>query len=288
MKINFNNDKNCTIIGLIVNFFLVLIKFIAGIVGKSQTMIADALHSLSDGIATMTVYFSLSFSQKPPDENHPYGHGNIEVLTATFVAILMLLTGIFLGHAAIHTIIHKHYTTPENITIYIALLSIIIKELLYRYTFFVGKNMNSPMLIANAYDHRSDAFSSVGALIAITATKLNLKIMDAVGSIIISIFILKMAVDILKENTSIIMNASPPEKTQNEINQIISSVKGVYRSQSTKIHRVGRCLYIETEIYVDKELTLQEAHKIAEEVKNVLKAYNSQIKDISVHVEPYI
>lgn len=286
MKINFYNDKTCTIIGLIVNSFLVIIKFLTGILGKSHTMIADALHSLSDEIATLAVYFSISFSKKPADRNHPYGHGNFEVLISIFVAILIFITGVFLGYSAIHTLLHKHYTTPKTVTIYIAIVSIITKELLYRYTFSVGKNLNSPMLIANSYDHRSDAFSSIGALIAIVAAKLGILVMDSIGSVIISIFILKMSIDILKENALIIMETTPSERMQNEIDNLISSVDGVYNSSNTKIHRVGRDFFIETEIQVDKELTLQEAHNIAEEVKKVLKNYNAQIKDITVHIEP--
>ncbi len=165
-------------------------------------------------------------------------------------------------------------------------MSIIVKELLYRYTYFVGKNLNSSMLIANAYDHRSDAFSSVGALLAIISAKLGLRIMDPIGSIIISLFIFKMGVDILKENTSIIMDALPSKQMQTYINTLINSVEGVRGFSATKIHPVERNFFIEVEIFVDKELTIEEAHKIAEEVKNVLKNYNEQIKDVTIHIEP--
>ncbi len=286
-KINFFSDRICTLLGLVVNSFLIILKFLAGIIGRSQTMIADSLHSLSDGVATFVVYISLNFSQKPADEKHPYGHGNIEVLTAMFVSVLILITGFFLGYSAIHSIVHKHYSyQPENITIYAAILSIIIKELLYRYTYFVGKTLNSPMLIANAYDHRSDAFSSVGALLAIISAKLGLRIMDPIGSIIISLFIFKMGVDILKENTSIIMGTLPSKQMQTDINNLINSVDGVKGSSSTKIHPVGRNFFIEAEILVDKGLTIEEAHRIAEEVKSILKSYNTHIKDVTIHIEP--
>ncbi|MEN3013825.1 MAG: cation diffusion facilitator family transporter [Endomicrobiia bacterium] len=286
MKINFSNDKTCTTIGLIVNFFLTVGKFLVGILGKSQTLIADALHSLSDEIATIIVYLSLHLSQKPADKNHPYGHGNIEVISAIFVSFLILITGIFLGYSAIHILIHKHYSIPKTITIYAAIISIIVKELLFRYTFLVGKKLNSPVITANAYHHRSDAFSSVGALFAIIATKSGVLAMDAIGSIIISIFIFKMGIDILKENMLIIMDTLPSEKMKTEIDNLIASVNGVENSYSTRIHRVGRHFFIETEIEVDKDLTLEEAHNIAEEVKKILKSFNPQIKEITVHVEP--
>lgn len=286
---NLKSDRTCTIIGLATNLLLVIIKFFAGIVGKSQTMIADSLHSLSDGIATFAVFVSIKYSQKPPDKNHPYGHGNIEVLTAMLVALLILVTGIFLGYSAIHSLLHKHYigNIPKSFTIYIAVLSILTKEILYHYTLYVGKKLNSIMLIANAYDHRSDAFSSVGALVAIIVAKLGIPIMDVIGSIIISAFILKMGIDIIKENVSIIMDAVPSQKMQIEIENLIQSVNGVINSSIPKIHPVGRHFYIEAEIEVDKELTVKQAHGIAEEVKNILKNYNPQIKDVTVHVEPF-
>lgn len=286
----FINDKNCTIIGLLLNSVLVLLKFLAGIFGKSQTMIADSLHSLSDGISTFIVYLSLKYSQKPPDKNHPYGHENIEVLVAMFVSLLILLTGVFLGYSAIHSIVHKHYsiTKPENIAIYAALLSIIVKESLYNYTYFVGKKLNSPMIKANAYEHRSDALSSIGALLAIIFAKNFLPIMDPIGSIIISLFILKMGINILKENIFIIMDTAPSEKFQKEINGLIQSVNGVKDSSLTRVHPVGRHYFIETEIIVDKEITVEEAHKIAEEVKRTLKNSNELIKDVVVHIEPKI
>ncbi len=287
MKLNFENDKFCIIVGLIVNFLLFIIKFFVGIFGKSQTMVADAIHSLSDQVATFVVFISLRYSEKPPDKNHPYGHGNIEVITAIFVALLILITGIFLGYSAIHTIVYKHYdTTPETITMYVAVLSIITKELLFRYTYFVGKIHNSTMIIANAYDHRSDALSSVCALIAIAAAKFAYAIIDSIGSIIISLFVVKMGIDILKENVLIIMDTTPSQTLQQEVETLITNVNGVKDISFAKIHPVGRHLFVETEIFVDKQLTLVDAHKIAEDVKNVLKEKNLQIKDVVVHIEP--
>jgi len=142
------------------------------------------------------------------------------------------------------------------------------------------------MIIANAYDHRSDALSSVGVLVAILAAKFALPIMDPIGSIIISLFVLKMVIDILKENVLIIMDTKPSTNVQQEIETLITNVNGVKNISFAKIHPVGRHLFIETEIMVDKQLTLQHAHEIAEEVKSVLKSKNLQIKDVVVHVEP--
>ncbi len=282
-----DNGKTCAIIGLIVNTLLVILKFLSGIVAKSQAMIADSLHSLSDEIATISVLLSIQYSQKPPDKEHPYGHGNVEVLVAIFVSILILLTGIFLGYSAIHSILHKHFYLPGKTAIYAAIVSIIVKEILYKYTINVGRKLNSPAIIANAYDHRSDAFSSIGALISILAARMGMLYLDPIGGMIISLFILKMGVNIIKENIKIIMDATPNKIMQTEIDTIVSNTKGVLNSSPAKIHSVGRNYFVEITISVDKNITVQEGHKIAELIKDTLIAYKPEIKDVIVHIEPY-
>lgn len=161
VEINFKNDKVCTAIGLIVNTMLIIIKFVVEIIRCSQAMIADLLYSLSDSIVTATVYFGIIAAEKPADEEHPYGHGNIEVVVALFVSMLLLMIGIFLRYSATYSIIHKHFVVLGKIAVYGAIISIFVKEILYRYTVSVGKNFNSPAIIANADEYRSDAFSSV-------------------------------------------------------------------------------------------------------------------------------
>jgi cation diffusion facilitator family transporter len=286
MKIDFTNDKVCTIVGLIVNTILVITKFLIGIIGKSQAMIADSLHSLSDGIATVSVYFGIILAQKPADEEHPYGHGNIEVVIALFVSILLLTTGIFLGYSATHSIVHKHFVTPQKIAIYGAVISIFVKEILYRYTILVGKKFNSPAIIANAYDHRSDAYSSIGSFVAILGSRLGLEFLDAVGGIIISLFILKMGIDIIRDNIKIIMDTVPNNQLKPQISKEVNMIAGVKNSSPAKIHLVGRKYFLEITISVDKNITVEEGHRIAETVKEFLLKQRPEVKDVTIHVEP--
>ncbi len=285
-RINFNDGKICTIIGFWINFFLIIIKFVAGIVGKSQAMIADSLHSLSDGIATIAVYLGISISEKPADEEHPYGHGNIEVIVALFVSVLLLITGMFLGYTAIHSMMHRHFSVPGKIAVYVAIISIFVKEILYRYTIMVGKNLNSPAIIANSYDHRSDAFSSIGALLAILGARLGIKYLDPLGGVIISIFILKMGIEIITSNLKIVMDSAPDKNMQTQINNKIMNTKGVKTASTVKIHPVGRNYFLEVSITVDKNITVKDGHNIAEKIKDVLMNMQPEIKDVTVHVEP--
>ncbi|MFC2092163.1 cation diffusion facilitator family transporter, partial [Elusimicrobiota bacterium] len=202
-KTDFKNEYTCTIIGLFTNAFLTVLKLSVGIIGQSHALIADSIHSLSDGFATFITYIAIKISNKPADEDHPYGHGNIETIASWFVAVLLLLTGIYLGYSAIHAIYHKNYFIPHMITMWIALLSAISKEILYRYTIFVGKLVNSPAIKANALDHRSDAFSSIGALIGIIAARFGYPFLDPLAGIIISAMIIKMGLHIFRESTNI-------------------------------------------------------------------------------------
>jgi cation diffusion facilitator family transporter len=202
LKINLKDEYVCTIIGLVSNGALTVFKLFAGIIGHSQAMIADAIHSLTDGFATGITYIALKAAKRPEDKEHPYGHENIEVIAASMVAIILLLTGLYLGYSALHMIYHKHYIQPTKIAIYGAVISIILKESLYRYTFFIGNWLKSPALKANAYDHRSDALSSVAALIGIVGAINGWTFLDPLAGIMISIFIIKMAFDILKESHS--------------------------------------------------------------------------------------
>lgn len=285
-RINFKDGEFCTLIGVAVNLLLTIFKFLAGVIGKSQAMIADSLHSLSDGVATISVYFGIRAAQKPADEEHPYGHGNIEVVVAIFVAVLLVLTGVFLGYSAIHSIVRRHFSTPDKIAVVAAVISILVKEVLYRYTYIIGKNLNSPAIIANARDHRSDAFSSIGSLTAVLGARVGFVYMDAVGGIVISFFILKMGVDIINDNIKIVMDALPGKSFHNEINNKIISTEGVKDTLALKIHPVGRNFFLEITVSVDKNLTVEEGHKIAEVVKETLLREWKEIKDVNVHIEP--
>jgi len=285
-RIDFKNEYTCTIIGLILNGILTVFKFLAGIFGHSQAMIADAMHSLSDGLATAITYIALRLAKKPEDKEHPYGHENIEVIVSWIVAVILLLTGIFLGYSAVRTIYHNQYTRPTMIALYAAIVSIIFKELLYRYTIHVGNILNSPALKANAYDHRSDAFSSAGALIGIFGAIYKWQFLDPLAGMIISIFIVKMGIDIIREGNKIIMDAMPSENFINDIKKIIETFPDVKQHSNLRIHPVGRHYIMDVSITVDKNLTVFEGHGIATALRESLINNKLQVKDIIVHIEP--
>ena len=281
------NDFVCTRIGLFSNATLTVFKFLAGVLGHSQAMLADSIHSLSDGFATVITYIAIKWAKKPEDEKHPYGHGNIEVIASWMVAVILLLTGGFLAYSAVHSIIHKHYARPSGIALFAAIVAILLKEVLYRYTIYVGRSLNSPALKANAYDHRSDAFSSVGSFIGIGGAMLGWKFLDPVAGIVISFFVVKMGVDIVVENNRIIMDAMPSEDVIDGIKNFIEKFPGIKGQSDMRIHPVGREYIIDVSVFVDRSLTVAEGHRIATSLKETVTKNHEMVRDMIIHVEPY-
>jgi cation diffusion facilitator family transporter len=281
-----SDGATCTRIGLLVNILLTVLKLAAGILGRSQAMIADALHSFSDVVATGGVYIGFKIAERPADRDHPFGHGNADTLAAIFVAIILLLTGIYIGVQAFHIIVREAYHEPTSVALWAAVLSILVKELLFRYTLNVGRRLNSQAIVANAYDHRSDAFSSVAAFIGIGGAKLGLVLLDPIAGFVIAGLIIRMAFHLMKTNVSILMDAMPDEGVVTEVLDTAGSVDGVVGTRGTRIHPVGPGNIVDIKILVDRHLTVEEGHRIASRVKEVLIAKHGHIRDVIVHVEP--
>ena len=208
-RVNFYESKTCTLIGLVLNVILAIFKMLAGILGFSYAMIADAINSISDCFATGIVYISLRIGEKPADESHPYGHANAVTIAAFLVALIILATGVFVGVSAVRLIAHRHLETPAMIALVAAVASIVIKEGLFRYTLKVGKRNNNPAVIANAWDHRSDAYSSVAVLAGILGARLGFQYLDPVAGLVVSGFIVKMSISLLRPNIGILMDERP-------------------------------------------------------------------------------
>jgi cation diffusion facilitator family transporter len=210
------SGSTCTKIGLVGNIILTVLKFIAGIVGRSPAMVADAVHSLSDVVATAVVYVSLKISSKPPDEKHPLGHGHAETLAAFFVGLTLFGTAIYIVFEAVHTLSRGDYSEPGKLALVGALVSIVVKELMFRYTLRVGKATKSTAIVANAWDHRSDAYSSLAALVGIAGAILGYPFLDPVSCLIIACFIGKVSIEIFTENINLVMDVMVNKKlTQN-------------------------------------------------------------------------
>jgi len=286
-KINLLDSKTCTLVGLVTNAALAIFKLLAGIFGFSYAMIADAIHSMSDCLATGTVYVGLRIGEKPPDESHPYGHGNAETIAAFLVALIVLATGVFVGISAIHLIAHKQFETPATIALAAAAISIVTKEGMFRYTLKVGKRNNSPALIANAWDHRSDAYSSVAALAGILGARLAFQYLDPVAGLVVSALIVKMSFTLLRSNVGILMDERPEPALLARIRAAVLEVKGVKAIDNIKAHRRGSTFTIDIEIAVDSNLTVELGHQVAFKVKNELLHNIEHVQEVMVHVNPY-
>ncbi|MEO0234064.1 MAG: cation diffusion facilitator family transporter [candidate division WOR-3 bacterium] len=281
-----------TLIGLFVNIILTLLKIFLGIVGRSKALIADGFHSLSDFITDIVVIFGLKFSSKPVDESHDYGHGKIETFATFVVGIFLIFVGVFIFYSSVKTIfsIFKgyHVIQPTRITFIFAFLSIIIKEGLYRYTIFIADKIKSQSIKANAWHHRSDAFSSIATSVGIGLAVFNksLIIFDPISAIIVTFFIIKVGFDIVKDAYDELTEKSLTSKEEDDILKIINSVDGVLNPHSIQTRRIGNYIAIDIHIEVDKSITVEKAHKITEVVEDKLTEKYGKNFYINIHIEP--
>lgn len=286
-RVNFYDPKTCTLAGLVINVILALFKMLAGILGFSYAMIADAIHSISDCFATGTVYIGLRIGEKPADEGHPYGHGNAETIAAFLVALIILGTGVFVGVSAVHLIAHRDLETPAMIALVAAVASIVIKEWLFRYTIKVGERNNNPAVIANAWDHRSDAYSSVAVLAGILGARLGFQYLDPIAGLVVSGFIVKVSVSLLRPNIGILMDERPKSTVLDRIKTVTLEVEGIKAIDDLRVHRRGSTFTIDMEIAVGGKLTVEQGHGVAAEVKSRLINEIEHVYDVMVHVNPY-
>ncbi|MEO0304145.1 MAG: cation diffusion facilitator family transporter [candidate division WOR-3 bacterium] len=281
-----------TLIGLFINIILTLLKIFLGIVGRSKALIADGFHSLSDFITDIVVIFGLKFSSKPVDESHDYGHGKIETFATFVVGIFLIFVGVFIFYSSVKTIfsIFKgyHVIQPTRITFIFAFLSIIIKEGLYRYTIFIADKIKSQSIKANAWHHRSDAFSSIATSVGIGLAVFNksLIIFDPISAIIVTFFIIKVGFDIVKDAYDELTEKSLTSKEEDDILKIINSVDGVLNPHSIQTRRIGNYIAIDIHIEVDKSITVEKAHKITEVVEDKLTEKYGKNFYINIHIEP--
>ncbi|MDO8734862.1 MAG: cation diffusion facilitator family transporter [Elusimicrobiota bacterium] len=286
-KINFKDEYVCIITGLVANCVLTIIKFFAGIFGHSQAMIADAINSLFDVLSSVIIYLGIKMGKKPEDDEHPYGHENIEVIVSWIVSIIVLSTGLFLGYSAFHTIVDKNYSHPSSIALWAAIITIIIKEILHRYTLKVGNILNSPAIKANAFDHRSDVLASLSVLIGIAGARMGWLFLDPVASLVVSVFIMRTGANIMKQSNRIIMDAVPSEEFVREIKEFILRYSEIKEFSNLRVHPIGRNYIIDVSIFVSKDYTVSKGHDIATNLSEALIKDKPFLKDVIIHVEPY-
>lgn len=282
-----------TIVGSVVNFFLLVFKFFAGIVGHSAAMLADAVHSLSDFITDIIVIVFVRISNKPEDKGHDYGHGKYETLATAIIGILLLGVGFGIfwnGATAIYGFLHgEPLEAPRMLALIAALVSIVLKEALYRYTVIKGRKLNSQAVIANAWHHRSDALSSIGTAVGIGGAILlgpRWRVLDPVAAVVVSFFIMKVSVQLLIPCVDELLEKSLPDDVEKEIEQTALSFPGVSQPHHLRTRRIGSYYAIELHVRMDGKITLEEAHHTATAIENKLKEMFGKGTHVGIHVEP--
>lgn len=282
-----------TLVGGAANVVLLIIKFIAGILGHSAAMLADAVHSLSDFVTDIIVLVFIHISGKPQDKDHDYGHGKYETLATTLIglALLMVSGGILYNGAAkiIRWWNGEALAAPGTLAFWVALLSVVIKESIYRYTTAKARKFNSQALEANAWHHRSDALSSIGTAIGIGGAIFlghRWTVLDPLASIVVGLFIVKVSFELLGNSIGDLTERSLPDCIEKEIICLVSALPGVVEPHNLRTRRLGNHYAIELHIRMDGDITLREAHDKASEVEHLLRDHYGKETHVAVHVEP--
>ncbi|MCM1245851.1 MAG: cation diffusion facilitator family transporter [Roseburia sp.] len=275
---------------ILVNFLLSVGKLAAGVFGNSTAMVSDAVHSASDVFSTIIVIIGVKISGKESDENHPYGHERLECVAAILLAVLLAATGCGIGYNGLKVIYQgdaSAIAVPTLLPLAAALVSIAAKEGMYWYTIFAAKKIKSGALKADAWHHRSDALSSVGSFVGILGAKLGFPVFDPIASIIICFFILKAAYDIFMDAVGKLTDEACDPDLEKEMQRSIMSMDGVLAIDDMKTRMFGNKVYVDIEIECDGNMTLYEAHSIAESVHDRIEEKFPDVKHCMVHVNPY-
>ncbi|MDE7323283.1 MAG: cation diffusion facilitator family transporter [Lachnospiraceae bacterium] len=278
-----------SVVSIAANVVLSVFKLLAGIVAYSGAMISDAVHSASDVISTIVVIVGIRLSGKASDKEHPYGHERMECVAAIILATILAFTGLGIGYAAMAKILSGNYeniTAPGFLALAAAIVSIAVKEGMYWYTRISAKKINSSALMADAWHHRSDALSSVGALIGIAGAKIGYPICDAVASLCICFFIVKAAYEIFKDAVDKMVDKACDEAVENDLKSCALAQEGVIGVDLLRTRVFGNRIYVDIEISTDGDATLRDAHKIAEHVHDAIEQRFTSVKHIMVHVNP--
>ena len=280
--------RRVTLVGLFVNLVLIAAKISAGIVGRSDAVVADGVHSGSDMISDVMILIGLLFWAKPRDRDHPYGHERIETLTTLVLALLLFGAGILITYRASTDVWRRHESVPGFVALYAAIAAIVVKEVLFRWTKRVGTGMKSLAVVANAWHHRSDALSSIPvALAVLTAIVIPAWwFIDSLAAIVVSIFIIYAAYRIARPSFMQLIDTAPPAEVQEALERVMRSTDGIISVHEIRARYLGSKIMAEAHVEVLGSVTVEEGHRIAEEVKkNVLEKF-PEIEDITIHIEP--
>ena len=282
--------RSVTLVGALVNAFLILFKFLAGIFGQSQALIADAVHSISDLFTDFVVLLGLRMGRKAPDEKHHFGHARIETLASAIVGLALIATALCLGIKAIWNIYHHTEYHPTWLALVGAGVSIALKEALYHYTIHIGWRIKSSAIVANAWHQRSDALSSVAVLLGVAGARIkpSWHILDSFAALLVSFFIVKVGLEILRNTFREFTDTAPQPETLNKITDCIRTVEGVIDMHDLRVRTLGGLYQMETHIVVNGQLTIAEGHRIAKAVEICLAEEISDVDRVIVHVDPAV
>lgn len=276
-----------SVVSIIVNIFLSLLKLIAGIAGRSMAMLSDAVHSLSDVFGSIIVIIGVKVSKKQEDSDHQYGHDRMECLASLALGVILFFTGALLIYEGIKKIVlGDAIDTPGVIALVAAIVSIVTKEAMYWYTKISANKINSDALKAEAWHHRSDALSSIGSLIGVAGAMVGFEVLDPIMACVIGVIIIKVSYDIAKEAVNKMIDKACDDETVNKMRETINQVDGVLGLDLIKTRMFGTKIYVDIEISADANLLLKESHQIAEEVHHRIENSFTDVKHCTVHVNP--
>ena len=284
----YDESNKITVISILLNIGLTILKILAGILGNSTAIIADGLHSASDIITSIGILIGNKISRKPWDDEHQYGHEKAVSLVSFILAAVLIGIALKIGYDGFKDLINiNNILVPNALPLVVALISIAVKEYQYQITIRVAKKINSSSLKADAWHHRSDAFSSIAAFVGIGGAMLGFKILDPIASIIVAIVVVKVGANILKSACNELMDSSISKQDICEIESLVDKDDEIYGIKDFKSRKYGSVAYIDMSIFIDKSKTLEEAHDIADNLEHSIISNLNYIKEINIHTEPY-
>lgn len=288
MENRYDESNKITIISILLNIVLTILKIIAGFLGNSTAIIADGLHSASDIITSIGILIGNKISRKPRDDEHQYGHEKAESIVSFILSAVLIIVAIKIGYDGVINLLNINtLEMPSVLPLIVSVISIGVKEYQYQITIRVAKKINSSSLKADAWHHRSDALSSIAAFIGIGGAMLGFKALDPIASIIVAVVVIKVGVDILKASCNELMDSSISKKDINQIENIIENDYEIYGIKDFKSRKYGAVAYIDMSIFIDKSKTLEEAHDIADKLEQNIMSKLNYIKEINIHTEPF-
>lgn len=274
-------------ITLIGNIVLTALKVMIGLANGSLVVLSDAAHSASDAFSTILVLLGLHIAQKPPDEKHPYGHSRAETIVAKIIALMLMAIGLNFGFSALKAIWQGVYHAPGLSAVWISLGSIILKEIMYQYTYKVGKEIDSPALMADAWHHRSDAISSVAALIGVFTARLGYPIFDPLMTIVVAIILIKVGWDMVFTIIDELMDAQVDQETLTQVEATILKTPGVRSLRNLKVHKYGAEHHVDCTITVPSHFDVGEGHDVSHQVEEKIEKEFTSVTHVDIHIEPH-